>query len=43
MVFSDKIKAKISERPKTGVIKDMQNYVIPKIEESFKAYLTVCD
>ncbi|KAK3093892.1 hypothetical protein FSP39_021520 [Pinctada imbricata] len=40
MMFSDKIKGKISDRPKTAVLKDMQNYIVPRIEESFKIYLT---
>lgn len=31
----------MSERPKSPVIKDMQHYILPKIEESFKSYIIV--
>ncbi|XP_056020766.1 uncharacterized protein LOC125650178 isoform X3 [Ostrea edulis] len=37
--FSEKLSAKISDRPKSPVIKELQHYILPKIEESFKAYI----
>ncbi|XP_078313746.1 uncharacterized protein LOC111129190 isoform X4 [Crassostrea virginica] len=37
--FSEKLNSKIAERPKSPVIKDMQHYILPKIEESFNSYL----
>nr|XP_034317314.1 regulator of G-protein signaling 22 isoform X16 [Crassostrea gigas] len=37
--FSEKLNSKMSERPKSPVIKDMQHYILPKIEESFKSYI----
>ena len=39
--FSEKLNSKIAERPKSPVIKDMQHYILPKIEESFNSYLIV--
>lgn len=39
--FSEKLNSKMSERPKSPVIKDMQHYILPKIEESFKSYIIV--
>lgn len=41
MNFSEKLNSKMSERPKSPVIKDMQHYILPKIEESFKSYIIV--
>jgi hypothetical protein len=39
--FSEKLSAKVTERPKSPVIKELQHYILPKIEESFKAYIIV--
>lgn len=39
IAFNDKLQAKLSERPKTPVLKEMQHYILPKIDEVFKPYL----
>ena len=41
IVFNDKLQAKLTERPKTPVLKEMQHYILPKIDEVFKPYLAV--
>ncbi|XP_062595139.1 regulator of G-protein signaling 22-like isoform X4 [Saccostrea cucullata] len=37
--FSEKLSSKMSDRPKSPIIKEMQHFILPKIEESFKAYI----
>ncbi|XP_061163908.1 regulator of G-protein signaling 22-like isoform X6 [Saccostrea echinata] len=37
--FSEKLNSKMTERPKSPIIKEMQHFILPKIEESFKAYI----
>jgi len=41
VTFSEKVMGRMSDRPKTAVIKEMQHNVLPKIEEIFKVYIHV--
>lgn len=38
--FEDKVKIRTGDRPKTAVVKEMHNYIMPKIEETFKTFIT---
>ncbi|XP_071159345.1 regulator of G-protein signaling 22-like isoform X27 [Mytilus edulis] len=39
ITFNEKLQSKFSERPKTPTLKEMQHYILPKIDEVFKPYI----
>lgn len=39
--FNEKMQGKLTERPKTPVLKEMEHYILPKIDEVFKPYIAV--